>query len=214
MLMVAEEEPRSKHYVPAPGLNLSFESETLDMECIKSLDDAKKKISADLSNKNPQYQVFPFTFSIRPSDNKLWERMGQVVVKATGQWVCFDVPMELDGKARTKRMYVVACMKPTCFIIYVYNSHDGTSSMRAHTCSRVAVIASFGNLHAWVTKKGVPTDHAKAIMTNSLVNMCAYDIRPFAVVEGPGFHDVIQTALDIGFGSNTPLLADDLLQSR
>ncbi len=152
--------------------------------------------------------------SIRPLDNKLWERMGQVVVKATGQWVCFDVPVELDGKARTKRMYAVAYMKPTYFTIYVYNSRDATSSMSAHTCSCVAVAASFGNLHAWATKKGVPTDHAKAIMTNSLVNMCAYDIHPFAVVEGPGFHDVIQIALDIGFASKTPLLADDLLQSR
>jgi hypothetical protein len=90
MLMVAEEEPRSEHSVPAPGLNLSFESETLDMECFESHDDAKKKISADLSSKNPQYQVIPFTSSTRPSDNKLWERMGQVVVKAIGQWVCFD----------------------------------------------------------------------------------------------------------------------------
>jgi len=184
------------------------------MECFESLNDAKKKISADLSSKNPQYQVIPFTSSTRPSDNKLWERMGQVVVKATGQWVCFDVPVELDGKARTKRMYVVTCMKPTCFTIYVYNSRDGTSSMSTHTCSPVAIAASFGNLHAWATKKGVPTNHAKASMTNSLVNMCAYDIRPFAVVEGLGFHDVIQIALDIGFASKTPLLADDLLQSQ
>ncbi|CAK9201854.1 unnamed protein product [Sphagnum troendelagicum] len=141
------------------------------MECIELLDDAKKKIFADLS-------------------------------------------MELDGKARTKKMYVVTYMKPTCFTIYVYNSRDGTLSMSAHTCSRVAVAASFGNLHAWATKKGVSTDHAKASMTNSLVNMCAYDIRPFAVVGGLGFHDVIQTALDIGFANKTPLLADDLLQSR
>jgi len=65
------------------------------------------------------------------------------------------------------------------------------SSMSAHTCSRVAIAASFGNLHTWATKKGMPTDHAKAGMTNSLVNMCAYDIRPFVVVEGSGFHDVI-----------------------
>ncbi len=128
--------------------------------------------------------------------------------------MCFNVPVELDGKARTKRMYAVAYMKPTCFTIYIYNSRDGTSSMSTHTCSRVAVTTSFGNLHAWETKKGVPTDHAKACMTNSLVNMCAYDIRLFAVVEGPGFHDVIQTALDISFASKTPLLADDLLQSR
>jgi hypothetical protein len=74
---------RIGHYILAPGLNLSFESETLDMECFKSLDGAKKKISADLSNKNPQYQVIPLTSSTRPLDNKLWERMGQVVVKAT-----------------------------------------------------------------------------------------------------------------------------------
>jgi hypothetical protein len=137
-----------------------------------------------------------------------------MVVKATRQWVCFDVPVELDGKAKTKRMYMVACMKPTCFIIYVYNSRDGTSSMSAHTCSRVALAASFGNLNAWATKKGVSTDHAKANMTNSLVNMCAYDIRSFMVVEGPRFHDVIQTALGIDFASKAPLLADDLLQSR
>jgi hypothetical protein len=71
-----------------------------------------------------------------------------VVVKAIGQWVCFDVPVELDGTARTKRMYVVTCMKPTYFTIYVYNSYDGMSSMSAHTCSRVAVVANFGNLHA------------------------------------------------------------------
>jgi len=193
---------------------MNFESETLDMECFESFDDAKKKISANLSSKNPKYQVIPFTSSTWPLDNKLWERMGQVVVKATGQRVCFDVLVELDGKARTKRMYVVACMKPTCFTIYVYNSHDGTSSMSAHTCSRVVVVASFGNLHVWAIKKGVPTDHAKASMTNSLVNMCAYDIRPFAVVEGTGFHDVIMTALDIGFASKTSLLIDDLLQSR
>ncbi len=83
--------------------------------------------------------------------------------------------------------------------------------MSAHTCSHVAVAASFGNLHAWATKKGVLTNHAKASMTNSLVNMCVYDIRPFGVVEGPRFHDVIQTALDIDFASKTPLLTDDLL---
>jgi hypothetical protein len=128
------------------------------MECFELLDDAKKKISAYLSNKNPQYQVIPFMSSTWPSDNKLWERMGQVVVKATGHWVCFDVPVELDGKARTKRMYVVAYMKPTCFTIYVYNSCDGKAFIR----SCVAVATSFGNLHAWATKKGVPTNHAKA----------------------------------------------------
>ncbi len=122
--------------------------------------------------------------------------------------------MESDGKVRTKNVYLCTCIKPTCFTIYVYNSRDGTSSMIAHTCSRAAAVANSGSLHVWATKKDVPTDSAKAGMTNSLVNMCAWDIRSFALVDGPGFANVIQTALNIGFTSKTPLLVEDLLQSR
>jgi hypothetical protein len=57
----------------------------------------------------------------------------------------------------------------------------------------------------------MPTDSGKANMTNALVNMCSWDIRPFLSVEGAGFENVIQTALDIGFVSKTPLLVEDLL---
>jgi hypothetical protein len=140
--------------------------------------------------------------------------MGQVVAKATGEWVYLEVPVESNGKVRTKNVYLYACIKPTCFTIYVYNSRDGTSLMTAHTCSRAAAAANSGSLHVWATKKGVPTDSAKAGMTNSLVNMCAWDIRSFALVDGPGFANVIHTALDIGFTSKTSLFAEDLLQSR
>jgi hypothetical protein len=60
----------------------------------------------------------------------------------------------------------------------------------------------------------MPTNFAKANMTNALVNMCSWDIRPFSSVEGASFENVIQTALDIGFASKTSLLTEDLLQSR
>ncbi len=195
---------------------LVFEFSLLDcvMETFELVDEAKKQISLDLSNKNPQYQVISFTFKTRPSNNKLWQCMGQVVTKATGEWVYLEVPVESDGKVRTKNVYLCACIKPTCFTIYVYNSRDGTSSMTAHTYSRAAAAANSGSLHVWATKKGVPTDSAKVDMTNSLVNMCAWDIRPFALVDRPGFANIIQIALDIGFTSKTPLLAKDLLQSR
>jgi hypothetical protein len=36
-------------------------------------------------------------------------------------------------------------------------------------------------------------------------------IRPFSSVEGASFENVIQTALDIGFASKTPLLVKNLL---
>jgi hypothetical protein len=183
------------------------------MQCFESLDDAKKKISVDLTSKNSQYAVIPFTSKNRPSTNKLWDRMGQVVVKASGEWVCLDV--EVDGKGRTKMVYMCAYIKPICLSIYVYNSRDGTSSMSAHTYSHVVATASFSNsLAVWASKRGMPTNSTKANMTNALVNMCSWDIRSFSSMEGACFENVIQTTLDIGFASKVPLLVEDLLQSR
>ncbi|CAM6070497.1 unnamed protein product [Sphagnum tenellum] len=79
----------------------------------------------------------------RPSTNKLWDRMGQVVMKANGEWVHLNV--EVDGKGWTKTMYMCACIKPTCLCIYVYNLWDDMSSMSGHTCSRAAIASSFLN---------------------------------------------------------------------
>ncbi|CAK9204605.1 unnamed protein product [Sphagnum troendelagicum] len=147
---------------------------------------------------------------IRPSTNKLWDRMGQVVMKANGKWVHFDV--EVDGKGWTKTVYMCACIKPTCLSIYVYNSRDGTSLMSGHTCSRAAIVGSSSNSFVvWASKCDMPTDSTKANMTNALINMCSWDIHPFSLMEGEGFENVIQTALDIGFASKMPLLAEDLL---
>jgi hypothetical protein len=176
------------------------------------LDDVKKKISIDLTSKNSQYVVIPFTSKNRPSTNKLWDRMGQVAVKVSGEWVRLDV--EVDGKGRTKTVYMGACIKPTCLSIYIYNSRDDTLSMSGHTClCAAAITSSSNNLAIWANKRGMPTDSTKANMTNALVNMCSWDIRPFSSVESVGFKNVIQTALDIGFASKTPLLVEDLLQS-
>jgi hypothetical protein len=133
-----------------------------------------------------------------------------VVVKANGEWVHLDV--EVDGKRQTKMVYMCAYIKPTCFNIYIYNSQDGTSSMCGHTYSHAVVTtSSSNNLAVWASKRDMLTDLAKANMTNALVNMCSWDIHSFSSVEGASFENVIQTALDIGFASKTPLLAEDLL---
>ncbi|CAM6022641.1 unnamed protein product [Sphagnum balticum] len=57
--------------------------------------------------------------------------MGQVVMKASDEWVHLNV--EVDGKGWTKTVYMCACIKPICLSIYIYNSRDGTSSMSGHT---------------------------------------------------------------------------------
>lgn len=60
----------------------------------------------------------------------------------------------------------------------------------------------------------MPTDFVKANMTNSLVNLCWWDMSPFAIVKSVKFKNVLHTAMDIDFASKTLLLANDLLQSR
>ncbi|CAK9230074.1 unnamed protein product [Sphagnum troendelagicum] len=92
----------------------------------------------------------------------------------------------------TKTVYMCACIKPTCLNIYVYNSRDGMSSMSGHTCLRATIAASFSNsLAVHVSKRNMPTNSAKANMTNAFVNMCLSDIRPFSSVEGACFENVI-----------------------
>jgi hypothetical protein len=113
-----------------------------------------------------------------------------VVVKVSGEWVCLDV--EVDGKGRTKTVYMCTSIKLTCLSIYIYNLRDGTSSMSGHTCSHAVAVASSSNsLAIWASKCGMPTDSAKVNMTNALVNMCSWDICLFLSVDGAGFDNVI-----------------------
>jgi hypothetical protein len=183
------------------------------MQCFESLDDTKKKISVDLTNKNPQYAVISFTSKNRPSTNKLWDRMGQKGHE--GKWRVGAPRCGGGWQGADQDSVHVCCIKPTCFSIYVYNLQDGMSLMSGHTCLHATVVASSSNsLAVWVSKCGMPSDSAKANMTNAFVNMCSWDIRSFLLMEGACFENVIQTALDIGFASETPLLAEDLMQSR
>ncbi len=116
--------------------------------------------------------------------------MGRVIMKASGEWVRFNV--EVDGKGRTKTVYMCACIKPTCLSIYIYNSRDDMLSMNGHTCLCAIVVASFSNsLVIWANKCDMLTNSAKANMTNAFINMCSWDIHPFLSVEGTGFENII-----------------------
>ncbi|CAN5973852.1 unnamed protein product [Sphagnum jensenii] len=55
---------------------------------------------------------------------------------------------------------------------------------------------------------------AARILINGRLQAAVRPQPPATPTAGPGFHDVIKTALDIGFASKTSLLADDSLQSR
>ena len=48
-------------------------------------------------------------------------------------------------------------------------------------------------------------------MTTALADLCAVDLRPFAIVQGKGFHNFVQVILDIAVAHNKRLDAKELL---
>ena len=61
----------------------------------------------------------------------------------------------------------------------------------------------------------MPTNKGqKRLITWSLGEMCALDIRPFSIVLGQGFCSLLQNVLDIGVASRNPMSIEDLLPDQ
>ena len=54
----------------------------------------------------------------------------------------------------------------------------------------------------------------KQLITRSLGDMCAFNIRPFSIVSGTGFRSLLQNVLDIGVSSRNPMSVEDLLPDQ
>jgi hypothetical protein len=59
-----------------------------------------------------------------------------------------------------------------------------------------------------------PNAGQKQLITRSLGDMCALDIRPFSIVSGKGFRSLLQNVLDIGVSSKSPMTIEDLLPDQ
>ena len=82
----------------------------------------------------------------------------------------------------------------------------GTSTITQHTCPFEVV----GSMREFCTKSKPSTGGNKRV-TTILVDLCAEDLRPFAIVQGKGFQKFVQVILDIAIAHNKRLDAKELL---
>ena len=128
---------------------------------------------------------------IRKSDSKsdVWSRFGKIKVDSVIQQyvLCFE-----------------------CNQLYSFKNNS-TTTLSKHKChsNQNNKIDNFLIKKANGTKNG----EIKKQITESLVNFCAKDIRPFSIVDGEGFKEFCQTLIMIG-AKNGNLDINDVMPSR
>lgn len=135
------------------------------------------------------------------------------VGKATAKiWNTFAVIVAADGR----KTDFAACK--ACLTVYTFKQNTGTSSLKRHVCtqeteSQKEATRQAAGLMSLHFKRGTPSRADKQKLTTAIADFCAVDMRPFAVVAGPGFMKMMQTALDIAVAnpSRGRLLAGELI---
>lgn len=117
-------------------------------------------------------------------------------------WKTFGI-VHRNGKAYQRAIGsgYAACF--TCNAVYIYSKKTGASTMSDHKCIQTANATS--SILEFTTQ-GTAIAAYKSRMKNALVQCCAFNIRPFSIVEGEGFRAVLQAYLDIGLASHHCLL--------
>jgi hypothetical protein len=157
-----------------------------------------------------------YTKATQPSLLPLWKRFGPVCAAENNKPVVFIL---CDEDATTlcttaqRKLTFVACH--VCEALYTYSSQTGTSALNKHKCRASAV--SPGGSHSMINFAKAPIQPnagQKQLITRSLGDMCALDIRPFSIVSGKGFRSLLQNVLDIGVSSKSPMTVEDLLPDQ
>jgi Hermes transposase DNA-binding domain len=181
----------------------------------QSLSEFKQAIVASFHGRTPQYHIMHYTMTTQPSSLPLWKRFGPVCTVEDNKPVVFVIQRGEDVTTSSKtniqrKINFVGCHG--CLTLYTYNSQTGTSALNSHKCPVPKV--SPGGSHSMINyaKANIlPNTGQKQLITRSLGEMCAFDIRPFSIVSGKGFRSLLQNVLDIGVASRNPMSIEDLL---
>jgi len=92
----------------------------------------------------------------------------------------------------------VKCNK--CHTVLKWLSKDGTKSLNGHhvTCSAQSPTTRITDMPGFSAVGTKVPSTVKSSMANEIVSMCATDIRPFTIVDGPGFKRVAQKLIALG----------------
>ena len=154
-------------------------------------------------------------------------RSGQMVIhhpkkKSASCWSVFGHP-KVAGTDTFFPEYAV-CIK--CKYVYVYNSKKGNSQLNAHKCAEIKP-TSQTNLRTFVTvnkthDRSQPINlplETKVKLNEAAVTMCAMDMRPLSILEGPGMvmfaQELVDTASYLGrFDVKSTISDSDYLSSK
>ncbi|KAL2091651.1 hypothetical protein ACEWY4_013914 [Coilia grayii] len=101
-------------------------------------------------------------------------------------WKQFSVVCDKEGKE-------LDFMSDKCEKVLVYSGHkSGTSGLRRHTCS---VVPGQSKL-LFKSKQLLPT-HIKQETAEKCMDVCCLDIRPYDLVAGKGFSDILQHFVNV-----------------
>jgi hypothetical protein len=159
----------------------------------QSLPEFKQAIATSLSGRAPQYKIEHYTKTTQPSFIPLWKNFGPVCTVKDNKPVVFVIQCSEDATTITKtsmqrKSSFVGCHG--CATLYTYNSQTGTSALtNSHKCPVVPTVLPGGS-HSMINyAKAIvlPNTGQKQLITRSLGEICASDIRPFSIVSGKGF---------------------------
>ena len=146
-------------------------------------------------------------WSPAPSSTAVWKRFGPVFYCGDEGDEPIMVTYERAGKKAGK---VVGCHE--CARLYVYDPADGTSTIFNHKCDkRVKAAASSYSMDMFAKPVVEATASQKKLVTVACADWIAEDMRPFHIVGGDGFANLLQTVLDIGCAANGPMKIESLL---
>jgi hypothetical protein len=138
----------------------------------------------------------PLIYKLKPTKS---------IAARSSVWSKFQGVYKRDGdKVKVGKSEFVACV--SCKTVYSYTPSLGTSTITQHTCPSEVV----GSMREFCTKSKPFTGENKRV-TTALVDLCAEDLRLFAIVQGKGFQKFVQVILDIAIAHNKRLDAKELL---
>jgi hypothetical protein len=129
------------------------------------------------------------------------------IVKNSSQFIKSDVwsTFGFPGKLQTSGQYRIIAGFVSCFNCYKTLSYDGsTKYMNRHKClhlnAQIGIEKSVcqSTIDKYMGKKAVIQKHDKEKIKEKLVLWSCSSIRPFTIVEDPGFIDIVKEAINLG----------------
>jgi hypothetical protein len=154
-----------------------------DMATEGDLTVLKKQIECDISasgDSAPKYCRLPVT----GVQAEYWKKFCYIAE------VGHNKPLTVDS------FKFVACRE--CNEVFKYHSSKtGNTNIKKHECIKQVANSSRGSIMSYLAPTAVCSFDDKKRIIKALADFCSQDLRPFCIVEGDGFRDLLQVRMGL-----------------